>query len=199
MSLSKLWKNFNILSYFLPILSIHKSSNLLPAKRVTIRKILRKELNMKSYKKRKTFTLYGLDYPRRLNFANWALSDGIDLVDHFICSDEACFYLHGGHNIQNDRIWAEFQPNELVQAPLNDEKLMVWCAFSSRKVYGPYFFEENVNSSNYLEMLKLFFWPKHYRICDSKTYYFQQDGAPPHREKRVQKWLKDKFGDRFLD
>ena len=150
MSLSKRWKSFTWKRL------LFQFANLLPAKRETIRKILRKELNMKSYKKRKTFTLYGLDYPRRLNFANWALSDGNDLVDHFICSDEACFYLHGGHNIQNDRICAESQPNELVQAPLNDEKLMVWCAYSSRKVYGPYFFEENVNSSNYLEMLKLF-------------------------------------------
>jgi hypothetical protein len=30
-------------------------------------------------------------------------------------------------------------------------------------------------------------------------YYFQQDGASPHRGKKVQKYLKKKFGDRFID
>ena len=34
---------------------------------------------------------------------------------------------------------------------------------------------------------------------DKIRYYFQQDGAPPHRAKEVQDWVKDKFGDRFLD
>ena len=29
--------------------------------------------------------------------------------------------------------------------------------------------------------------------------YFQQDGAPPHRKKEVQDWLKGKFGDKFIN
>ena len=39
----------------------------------------------------------------------------------------------------------------------------------------------------------------HSRLNDNIRYYFQQDGAPLHRAKEVQDWLKDKFGDRFLD
>jgi hypothetical protein len=34
---------------------------------------------------------------------------------------------------------------------------------------------------------------------DHTLYYFQQDGASPHRGKKVQKYLKNKFGDRFID
>ena len=90
------------------------------------------------------------------------------ILDWFIFSDEAYFYLHGGHNIQNNRIWAEFQPNELVEQPLNDEKVMVWCAFSANCVYGPYFFSEYVNWRNYLEMSKNFFWKKHSKIKYNK-------------------------------
>ena len=29
-------------------------------------------------------------------------------------------------------------------------------------------------------------------------YYFQQDGATPHRSELAQKWLKSKFGRQFL-
>ena len=75
---------------------------------------------------------------------------------------------------------------------------MVWCAFSANKLYGPNFFEENVNV-NYLDCLKNYFWPRHSKLKDNINYYFQQDGAPPHRKKEVQEWLKGKFGSRFLD
>ena len=65
-------------------------------------------------------------------------------------------------------------------------------------VYGPYFFTVTVKWTNYLDMLKYFFWPIHARIENSEKFYFQQDGAPLHRKKEVQDWLKVKFGDRFI-
>ena len=120
------------------------------------------------------------------------------MEEYLIYSDEANFFLHGGHNVQNDRVWSEVQPNALVESPLNDEKVMVWCAFSAKKVYGPYFFTETVKWTNYLYMLEHFFWPIHKHVENSKNFYFQQDGAPPHRKKEVQDWLKGKFGDRFI-
>ena len=74
------------------------------------------------------------------------------ILDWFICSDEAYFYVHGGHNIQNNRIWAEFNPDELFEQP----QVMVWCDFSSKKVYGYYFFSKTVKWTNCLLMLKNF-------------------------------------------
>jgi len=179
-------------------LSLRKAANLVDASHMTIRKVAREDLNLKPYKRRRTFKLYRADYKKRLDFVKFVKSRRLNLEDSFICSDEAYFYLHGGHNIQNDRIWAEFQPNERQEKPLNDEKAMVWCAFSAKKVYGPFFFTENVNGENYLEMLKKFFWPKHAPLQKIQRYYFQQDGAPPHRRIIVQNWLKRQFGDRFL-
>ena len=35
----------------------------------------------------------------------------LNVEEYFICSDEAYFYLHGGHNVQNDKIRAIFQPD----------------------------------------------------------------------------------------
>jgi hypothetical protein len=40
---------------------------------------------------------------------------------------------------------------------LNDEKVLVWCAFSAQRIYGPYFFETWVKKENNLETLQIFF------------------------------------------
>ena len=60
-----------------------------------------------------------------------------------ICSEEACFYPHDGHNIQNDRTCSEIQPNELIETPLNDQKIMVWCAFSRQTRLWTLFFRRD--------------------------------------------------------
>lgn len=180
-------------------LSLRKAEQLVPASKETIRKVLREDLNKKPYKKKRTFLLYKSDHEKRLNFVKWVTDCGMDIVSDFICSDEAIFYLHGGHNIQNDRIWAEFQPNELVESPLNDDKIMIWCAFSSTHVWGPYYFEETVKWTNYLSMIQNYFWRSFCHLKDKQRYYFQQDGAPPHRKKEVQTWLKEHFGDKFIE
>ena len=61
------------------------------------------------------------------------------------------------------------------------------------------FLKKNVNLINYLDCVKNYFWPRHSKLKDNINYYFQQDGAPPHRKKEVQEWLKGNFGSRFLD
>lgn len=182
-----------------PGISLTKAANIVPASRSTVRFVLREDLNLKPYKKKKSFRLLKADLGKRLEFANWVLNTRLNLQKWFICSDEAYFYLSGGHNIQNDRIWAEFQPNEILEQPLFDQKIMVWCAFSAGYVYGPYFFTETVKWGNYLAMLKTFFWNIHSHVKNHQSYYFQQDGAPPHRKKEVQDWLKSKFGDKFIE
>ena len=48
-------------------------------------------------------------------------------------------------------------------------------------------------------MLQKFFWFEYIKHKNYKSYYFQQDGAPPHKHKEVQSWLKEKFGNRFVD
>lgn len=182
-----------------PRISIRKIRSVVGHSYGVIRNLCRKDLKLKPYKPKRTFKLYKLDHRKRLEFVQFLKNRRLNVEDYFICSDEAYFYLHGGHNIQNERIWAIFQPNEIAEAPLNDDKVMVWCAFSAKRVYGPYFFDETVKWTNYLDMLKNFFWPKHARLEDSEKFYFQQDGASPHRKKEVQEWLKAKFGKRFIE
>ncbi len=71
--------------------------------------------------------------------------------------------------------------------------------FSSGRVFGSYFFDETVNWTNYLSMLQDFFWRRFSQIKNREKYYFMQDGAPPHRKTEIQSWLKERFGDKFID
>jgi hypothetical protein len=115
-----------------------------------------------------------------------------------IFSDEAYFYLTLPNNKQNNRYWDVSANGYGIEVPLHDKKLLVWCAISAKRVFGPYIFDGTVNSTNYLEMLKSFFWPKVLRTQDYHKYYFQQNGASPHQATTVQTYLAERFGEKFI-
>ena len=121
------------------------------------RKILKDDLNLKPFKTQAVQKLEVADYEKRVQFAEWFLNRPKNTVDYIIFSDEAYFYLTEKVNKQNNRLWLEYNPYETRQVPLHDEKVLVWCAISASKIYGPFFFLENVNQDNYLEMLQNFF------------------------------------------
>jgi hypothetical protein len=75
-------------------------------------------------------------------------------LQYFIVSDESVFTLKQKINRQKTRFWLESKPDDEIELPLQDEKVMVWCGLSSLRVYGSYFFESNVNQHTYLDMLK---------------------------------------------
>ena len=78
-----------------------------------------------------------------------------------ISKKESYFFLTLPINKQNNRFWNESRPFESIKMPLNNEKILVWCAISIEDIIGPYFFEESVNKDNYLVMLKILFWHRH--------------------------------------
>ena len=41
--------------------------------------------------------------------------------------------------IYNNRRWSESQPYIGTQVPLNDQKILVWCAISANRVFRPYY------------------------------------------------------------
>jgi hypothetical protein len=73
-------------------------------------------------------------------------------------SDEAWFHVSGNVNAHNSRIWDTENPHVLHQRPLHDIKVGVWCAVSTRRVIGPIFFGDTVNSDRYVsDILEPFF------------------------------------------
>jgi len=188
----------NLVSDF-PNLSIRKAASAVGVSPTLVYHIFHDDLHLKPYKFHLWHKLEDKDHGKRLNFAHWILKLPLSAFDYLICSDEAYFYLTLPVNNQNNRQWSKSQPYIGVEAPLHDQKILVWCAISAKRIFGPYFFENTVNQHNYLEMLKNFFWPKILKTAEYEKYYFQQDSATPHKATIVQTWLKDKFGKKFID
>ena len=72
----------------------------------------------------------------------------------------------------------------------HEQKLHVWCGFSSKFCCRPYFFSANVNGNEYATMLKsnlIPFLRQHHRASST---WFQQDGAPAHVSKEVRSVIK---------
>ena len=151
-----------------PNLSIRKAASAVNVSTTLVYSILHDDLHLKPYKFNVWQKLETHDYQKRVDFAQWFLSLAPDAKFRLICSDEAYFYLTLPVNKQNQRIWSELQPNESVEIPLHDEKILVWCAISATKIYGVYFFEESVNQHNYLEMIQSFFVRSIYGLSATK-------------------------------
>jgi hypothetical protein len=60
-----------------------------------------------------------------------------------IFSDETTFHLSGKVNRHNVRILGLQNPHTTPEHERDSSKVNVFCAISQRKVYGPFFFDEN--------------------------------------------------------
>ena len=108
------------------------------------------------------------DFTSRTNACE-ALLEKVPADAFVFFSDEAHFHLSGYVNKQNMRYWADSNPRHLHQSPLHSPKVTVWCAISSARIVGPWFFEENgvtvtVNSERYVSMLEQYFFSRNWRI-----------------------------------
>ena len=101
-------------------------------------------------------------------------------------SDEAHFHLSGFVNKQNLCCWSATNPIELPERSLHNSKVTVWCAISSFRIIGPYFFEDErektvtMTGPRYVHMLENFLGPELARRPVNEEKFFQQDGATSH-------------------
>jgi hypothetical protein len=73
----------------------------------------------------------------------------------------------------------------------------MFCAISSRKVYGPFFFaEKSVNGFVYLDMLQLWLLPQLQE--DGNNFILQQDRAPPHFHLEVRRHRNTTLPQRWI-
>ncbi len=182
-----------------PSLSTRKAASALECSQTLIVTVLHDDLHLKPYKFHNWHVIEEHDYAKRLSFAQWFLSLRKSTEQFMIFSDEAYFYLTLPNNKQNNRYWDVSSNGYGIEVPLNDQKVLVWCAISSTRTFGPYFFESTVNSTNYLEMIRTFFIPKVSKTQDYGKSYFQQDGATAHTAIAVQTYLTERFGEKFID
>ena len=109
---------------------------------------------MKGYR----LQLYPQDYNLRLHFCvdfqQRLEEDGFAEKLDFIV--EATFHVCGKVTRHNVRIWGTENPHAPMEHVHDSPKGNVFCAVSSCKVYGPFFFAKpTVTGINYLDMLQL--------------------------------------------
>ncbi len=69
---------------------------------------------------------------------------------------------------------------------------------SSEVIIGPIFIEGTVTSIKYKEMLEKDFFPEIRRLRNIRGFWYQQDGATPHRTIEVLQCLHNIFQDRLI-
>jgi len=168
----------------------------------TVRQILHADLRMHPYKMMVAQELSVTDWETRRTLSE-------DILQHvpptpvLWCSDEAHFHLSGTVNKQHFRYWAENNPHDLHQRPLDNPRVTVWCDVSRLGAVRPYFFEEGgetvtVASNRYCEMLENFLRPRLEEFDDSEDVWFQQDVATAHTARRSLGILREIFPSRLV-
>jgi hypothetical protein len=99
------------------------------------------------------------DDTRRLDFC-LQLPDLMSSDDQFLekvqFSDEVTFHVSGAVSSSQCQNMGSENPHAYVEHQRDSPKVNVFCAISSQKVYGPFFFaEETVTGMIYLDMLQL--------------------------------------------
>lgn len=173
----------------------------LKVSKTTIHNIIKKNLNMHAYKKRKVHGLTANQkiarYKKCQRLLQWHAGDDI------IFSDEKLFLLQNYHNSQNDRVYAKCLsdiPIEqmAVERYQNASGVMVWGGISKRGKLPLKFIERGVkiNAEYYLkEVLENHMLPYANALFGDDYYCFQQDSAPSHKARSVQRFLEENTPD----
>ena len=110
--------------------------------------IIHDDLSLFPYKVQITSWLNSRDLSIPLQFYQKLIEmaeEDNNFINCLFLSNEAHFDLNANVNEQNYRIWSESNPEIIHETELHPERVIVWCAVSSRCIVGPYFFEENEN------------------------------------------------------
>ena len=76
-------------------------------------------------------------------------------------------------------------------------KVNVFCTILKKCVYGPFFFEGMVNSEAYLAMLQNWLMELLFE-GERADFIFQQDGAPPHWNLNVRRYLNTTLHNKWI-
>lgn len=85
-----------------------------------------------------------------------------------------------------------------MERPLHPEYLTVWMATRGHGLIGSFFFYDTVNGARYQTMLETEFFPAAQGRDQIRDFWFQQDGAAPHRTSEVKQAIRSTFDDRII-
>ena len=117
-----------------------------------------------------------------------------------IFTDEKIFTKTGYFNPKNDVVWADNRPDATQRDGLySNEKYSVSIMLALGATwYGltsPYFFQQGqyLNGQTYHDKLLPFYQKEDNELFGYKNWWFQQDGASSHTNRKPQQWCKKNF------
>ena len=162
-------------------------------------KILRKDLKFKPFRPHLSQILSPANIEVRVAGSIFLLSFTEDQFERILWSDEKWFVLDQAPNRKNGVIWGPQNTRNVVPCKkAHGQKVMAWVGIIDGSVLPVHWFEGNVTSSSYLDMLKTKVWPAIRFRATIRNYWFMQDGASPHCTEEVLDFLSSKFGDRII-
>lgn len=99
------------------------------------------------------------------------------------------------NKFSNYRYWSDENPHWTLDInTVKSDKVMVWAGIINQDVIGPYFFERNVNTDTYLELMGDYVYPELIlRGYNPENVWYHHDGAPAHRALDTRDWLDANF------
>ena len=191
-----------------PTVSARRNGTGLPS--ATFNRITRLDLNLHPYTIHVRHQLQPNDYPRRLALSRWFLDKchrDAQFLANLIIGDEAGFCLNGEVNTHNVHQYAErnHPPEFVYDRSMSMQKVTVWIGLSgSGHLFGPHFFDGNVNAQRYLDMLNDFVVPQLDQVFQRqrrgvfRRAWWAHDGAPAHGAIVVRDRLQALFGPRII-
>lgn len=182
-----------------PQRSIRRLARLNRMSKYTVGKILKQDLGMRPYKKRRVQGLSLDNKKKRLERCEVLKTRHAgENLERVVFSDEKLFGVEEKLNSQNVRLYSmsiEDIPEELrtVQRFQNEKKVMVWCGISKKGKFPMVFIESGIriNARYYIDnVLESVVKEEGARMYPDSNWTFQQDSAPAHKEKITQTWLK---------
>jgi hypothetical protein len=110
-------------------------------------RIHRKQIQMSPYRLHLLQALKEDDKVKRFNFCCRIMSrieNDDDFLNRLTFRDESTFHVSGKVNRHNVRIWGTETPHVVTEHERDSPKVNVFCAISRTRVFGPFFFAENI-------------------------------------------------------
>ena len=119
----------------------------------------------------------------------WTIKDW----EKVIFSDESQFCIAGNQSSAyvRRRTHEKFSPHCLKPTVKYPTKVMVWGYMSSADVVRLHIVSGTVKAMEYIEILQNKLLPIARDLSGNQSWVFQDDNAPCHRAKVVQKWFED--------
>lgn len=148
----------------------------------TIWRILHRE-HLYPYHLQRVQALEPQDYPNRLGFCQWFISQPLDFGWNVLFTDEAQFTRDGINNFHNTHLWLQENPHAVVQNRHQRHfSLNVWAGIVGDHLLGPVFLPPILNGATYrnflLDSLPLLLEDVPIRV--RREMWFMHDGAPAH-------------------